>query len=120
MAETLTKTRLQNGRYEGVLSGAEQTEIEALHRGSIIGVAELSRHPSEHNAQLVTFSLPSEVLSDGVQVIGLRSSATGVVLDRITLMSGAALDEDIRAEISLLRDELELLKAAFRRHCAES
>ena len=42
------------------------------------------------------------------------------VLDRITLMAGSALDEDVRGEIALLRDELEMLKRAFRRHCAET
>lgn len=52
-------------------------------------------------------------------MIALRSVASGEVLDRITLMSGAPLDEDIRAEVALLRDELEMLKRAFRRHCAE-
>jgi hypothetical protein len=30
------------------------------------------------------------------------------------------LEEDIRAEVSLLRAELDLLKRAFRRHCAET
>ena len=50
----------------------------------------------------------------------MRAVPGGTVLDRITLMAGAALDEDIRAEIALLRDELELLKSAFRRHCAET
>jgi hypothetical protein len=30
------------------------------------------------------------------------------------------LDEDIRAEVDLLRAELDLLKRAFRRHCSET
>jgi hypothetical protein len=55
-----------------------------------------------------------------VQVVGLRSTASGEVLDRITLMAGSALQEDIRGEMALLRDELEMLKRAFRRHCAET
>jgi len=60
------------------------------------------------------------VLSDGVQVVSLRTADEGDVLDRITLMAGQALDEDIRAEVALMRDELEMLKMAFRRHCAET
>jgi hypothetical protein len=51
-----------------------------------------------------------------VQVVSLRSTLTGAVLDRVTLLAGDALDEDIRAEVVLLRDELEMLKRAFRRH----
>jgi hypothetical protein len=42
------------------------------------------------------------------------------VLDRITLMAGTPLDEDLRAEIALLRDELELVKRAFLRHISDT
>lgn len=120
MAEALVRTTLSAGRYEGVLTGAGQTEIEALHKGRIVGVAQITAHPTEASALQVALDLPADVLSDGVQVIGLRSTATGNVLDRITLMAGSALDEDIRGELSLLRDELEMLKRAFRRHCADT
>ncbi len=34
--------------------------------------------------------------------------------------AGSALDEDIRNDLSLLREELEMLKRAFRRHCADT
>lgn len=121
MVEALTRTALQAGRYEGILTGATQTEIEALYKGRIVGVAQVTPHPTEPgDAMQVSLTLPADVLSDGVQVIGLRSTATGEVLDRVTLMAGSALDEDIRGEITLLRDELEMLKRAFRRHCADT
>ncbi|QXT39934.1 hypothetical protein [Gymnodinialimonas ceratoperidinii] len=120
MAEALVRTSLQAGRYEGVLTGAGQTEIEALHKGRIVGVAQVTAHPTEAGAMHVALNLPPDVLSDGVQVVGLRSTASGEVLDRVTLMAGSALDEDIRGEVSLLREELEMLKRAFRRHCAET
>ncbi len=120
MAEALVRVSLQGGRYEGVLTGAAQTEIEVLHKGRIVGVAQVDPHGTEAGAMQVRFDLPADVLSDGVQVIGLRSTVTGAVLDRITLMAGTALDEDVRGEVALLRDELEMLKRAFRRHCAET
>lgn len=121
MTESLIRTSLKAGRYEGILTGADQTEIEALHKGRIVGVAQLTPHPTETgNTMQVALMLPADVLSDGVQVVGLRSTATGEVLDRITLMAGSALDEDVRGEITLLRDELEMLKRAFRRHCADT
>ena len=44
----------------------------------------------------------------------------GVVRGQFTVIAGVPLDEDVRAEISLLRAELDLLKRAFRRHCAET
>lgn len=120
MTETLVRTTLQAGRYLGVLTGAGQTEIEALHNGRIVAVAQLTAHPDEPGAMQVALELPTDVLGDGVHVVGLRSTGTGDVLDRITLMAGSALDEDIRGELALLRDELEMLKRAFRRHCADT
>lgn len=120
MGEALICTGLEAGQYEGLLTGAGATEIEAVHKGKIVGVAKIGPDPSDDAAQRVSLALPLEVLSDGVQVVGLRSTATGEVLDRITLMAGSALDEDIRGEVALLRDELEMLKRAFRRHCAET
>jgi hypothetical protein len=44
---------------------------------------------------------------------------TGAVLDRVTFLAGDVLEDDVRAEISLLRDELEMLKRAFRRYASE-
>ena len=42
------------------------------------------------------------------------------MLDSFALMSGDALSYDIRAEMTLLREELDMLKRAFRRHCLET
>ena len=36
------------------------------------------------------------------------------------LVAGDALAYDLRTEIALLREELDLLKRAFRRHCLET
>lgn len=126
MDETLTRLRIENGVYEGILRAAEPDDIEAVHNGKVIAVATPEVDSGAGNGGAlsgqhnVRVSLPSSVLSDGVQVIALRLAGSGTVLDRITLMAGSALDEDLRAEIGLLRDELELLKQAFRRHVNDS
>jgi hypothetical protein len=44
----------------------------------------------------------------------------GMVLDQFTVIVGVPLEEDLRAEISLLRAELDLLKRSFQRHCTET
>ena len=77
----------------------------------------MESHPGHH---LVGLDLPTSVLSDGVQTVNLRSAADNEVLDRITILAGEPLEHDIRAEIVQLREELELLKRAFRRHCVET
>jgi hypothetical protein len=118
--ETLTRVRLAGGRYEGLLAAPTDTGIEAVFEGRVIAVAAVSPERDRPDSARVVLDLPAEVIGEGVQVIALRSTVSGAVLDRLTLMSGAPLDEDIRAELALLRDELEMLKTAFRRHCAEA
>jgi hypothetical protein len=117
---SLIRVRLQGGRYEGLLSGPDGLGIEAVHEGRVVAVATLAPDAARPGDRRVTLDLPAEVIAEGVQVVALRSVPGGDVLDRVTLMAGAALDEDIRAELALLRAELELLKTAFRRHCAET
>ncbi|WP_439136812.1 hypothetical protein [Roseicyclus sp.] len=121
--ETLVRVRLQAGRYEAVLTGsnpAMQQGLEAVHEGKVVAIAALTPDEARPDSWRVLLDLPAAVIADGVQVIAIRSITTGGVLDRITLMAGAPLDEDFRVELALLRDELEMLKRAFRRHCAET
>ena len=117
-AERLTRVRLKGGRYEGVLDAGEGAAIEAVHEGRVVAVAQIAAHDARPGAWRVAIDLPADVIGDGVQVIALRSATSGEVLDRVTLMAGSPLDEDIRAEVALLRDELEMLKRAFRRQAS--
>ncbi|MBF9031308.1 hypothetical protein HKCCE3408_12970 [Rhodobacterales bacterium HKCCE3408] len=119
MAEmTLTRVGMRAGRYEGVLDGSPRPfpVIELVHRERVVALAEIAE---EDGRTRVTADLPAEILTDGVQVVAVRS-ADGAVLDRVTLLVGSALEEDFRAELRLMREELELLKSAFRRHCQET
>ncbi len=120
--ETLVRVRLYGGRYDAILTCADKTAagIEAVHEGQVIATATLSPDVNRKGSWRVALAVPAEVIGEGVQVIALRSSASGKVLDRIILMAGTPLDEDLRAEIAVLRDEVEMLKRAFRRHCVET
>lgn len=121
--DALVRVRLQAGRYEGILTSsnpAMEQGLEAVHEGKVIANVTLSSEDDGPGRWHVAVVLPASVITDGVQVIALRAIATGEVLDRITLMAGAPLDEDFRAELALMRNELEILKRAFRRHCAET
>jgi len=50
----------------------------------------------------------------------ISDGKTGMTLNSFALLFGEVLAEDIRAEMGLLREELDLLKSAFRRHCVET
>lgn len=113
----LSQTRIVRGVWEGVLTdGGETPVVEALHEGEALPGVEVVALPGKAG-HAVRVPLPGSILSEGVQVVLLCLG--GEVLTQITLVAGLPPDEDLRAEVNLLRAELELLKRAFRRHCAE-
>ena len=119
---TLTKTRLIEGAWEGVLTGAEGDEapdISVTHFETPIEGVALDKLP-DGSGWRVRVPIPPEVISDGVQTFVIRAGETGETLDSFAILAGEALSEDIRAEIELLRAELDMLKRAFRRHCLET
>jgi hypothetical protein len=65
-------------------------------------------------------AIPPAMLGDGVTTLLFRNTETGEVLTSFALLAGDALADDIRAEMDLLREELDMLKSAFRRHCLET
>jgi hypothetical protein len=123
MAElTLTKTRIQAGIYEAVLKSdsADAPEIAAFHLEQKLDGLSVTDDPSLDQTWHVRLEIPSDLLTDGVQTIVLAEVETGETLGRFTIITGEPLDDDLRAEIDLLRAELDMLKKAFRRHCVET
>jgi hypothetical protein len=116
---TLTQTRIANGVWEGVLTGAVgAAALEASHQGRRLEGLTVAPVPGQSGTHEVKLPIPASVLSEGVQTLLIE--AGGEVLASLTLVAGQPLEEDLRAEISLLRAELDLLKKAFRRHVAET
>ena len=114
----LTKTRIRAGYWEGVLTGVTGVhDIEVMLLGSAIAGVTLTPLPDA--AWAVRVPVPPDVLSDGVQtfLIGLKGGET---LAHFTIITGVAMEDDLRAEVDLLRAELDMLKRAFRRHCVET
>lgn len=117
---TLTRMRLSEGIWEGLLAarGDAPPMLRVRHDDRIVSEPE-----TEHTVDggwLVRFRLPAERLSDGIQTFVIEDAETGDALAHETIIAGEVLDEDVRAEVSLLRAELDMLKRAFRRHCAEN
>jgi hypothetical protein len=118
---TLTKTRIRAGVWEGVLSGsAEEPAIDVQHLEKPVAGVAVSAVPERSGEWLVQVPVPAELLSEGVQTFLIRNMATGEKLQHFTIITGVAMEDDLRAEVELLRAELDLLKRAFRRHCLET
>lgn len=118
---TLTRISLTNGHWEGLLKGGKGAPPKLLLRHRDRQVGEPETRPAEASGQwLVSFRLPTECLSDGVQTFTVEDATTGEALVHECVLTGESAAADIRAELELLRAELDLLKRAFRRHCAET
>lgn len=121
---TLTRMRLTEGVWEGLLSVRDATvpDLRLRHENVVLGEPETIETGDAEAGKtnwLVRFQIPVDRLSDGVQTFVIEDAKTGDALAHETLIAGDVLDEDIRAEVSLLRAELDLLKRAFRRHCSD-
>ncbi|PTE20423.1 hypothetical protein C5F48_17590 [Cereibacter changlensis JA139] len=117
---TLTATRLRAGIWEAVLEGVRgQPALEVTLLEAPVGFS-LTELPDRPGTLALRVPLPVEALSEGVQTVLVRDAVSGATLGHVSIIAGAALEEDLRAEIDLLRAELDMLKRAFRRHCLET
>lgn len=114
----LETSRIRAGRWEGIVVSPEEPTLEVVHlEQPLAGLEVAAQHQGKWRLSL---PIPAEILSDGVQTFLLRDTGTGEILGRFTIVTGVPLEDDIRAEVDLLRAELDLLKKAFRRHCVET
>ena len=63
--------------------------------------------------------VPLTAVADGVHTL-VVADMEGETLATINLAAGEAMAGDLRAEVDMLRAELDLLKRAFRHHCARN
>ncbi|GHE01601.1 hypothetical protein U879_16695 [Defluviimonas sp. 20V17] len=118
---TLTKLQFAEGLWTGRLSGTDEAEpaLEITHLDRPVPGTRLTPDPAAPGNWRLEVPIPAAALSEGVQTILIRHGPSGTLLEHITIVTGAALEDDLRAELALLRAELDMLKKAFRRHCAE-
>ena len=117
----LTGTRIVGGVWEGVLTGGGSAPgIAVSHGAEPVDGATVSEDPACAGQFLVRVPVPVALLNEGTQTFVISDADTGARLASFTVVMGQPLDEDIQAEIALLRAELDMLKRAFRRHCVET
>lgn len=121
----LTRLRLHQGIWEGRVTttgstaGGDAPILQAMHQGNALDGIETTDDP-DSGGWLVHVPVPAELLSDGVQTFLITDARTDTPLGNFTIIAGEPMAEDLRAEFDLMRAELDLLKRAFRRHCAET
>jgi hypothetical protein len=118
---TLTKTRIRAGVWEGVLTGVTETPVlEVLLLEQPLPGISVTAVPDRPGNWAVRVPVPAEALNEGVQTFLIRDKASQQTLTHFTIITGVAMEDDMRAEVDLLRAELDMLKRAFRRHCVET
>ena len=119
----LTKTRLSQGVWEGILTreamAPNAPEIRVTYLDDPVEGIEV-KEGTVPGQWILRVPIPQDAIADGVQTLLILDKASGDLLEKITIIAGEALADDIRAEMGLLRAELDMLKRAFRRHCVET
>ncbi len=121
MPAQLMETRIRAGVWEGVLTGMRDLpKLLVMHLEKPVSGVETTPLADRPGDWAVRVPIPMETLSDGVMTYLILDAATEARLAQFTVIAGVHADADIRAEVDLLRAELDLLKRAFRRHCLDS
>ena len=122
-AYSLTKTQFRESLWEGLVTaevkGALPPEIVVTLQDKAVAGVEV-HDTGDEGRWLLRVPVPPEAVGDGVQTFLILDGSSDEVLESFTLIAGEALGDDIRAEVDLLRAELDMLKRAFRRHCLET
>ncbi len=122
---------LKGGVWQGTIHREKAPgRVILTHLGEV--VAEVEVTAAGQGQWHVSATIPADRLADGCQTfLLLEDNATGREqpqvnarrLASLPMIMGDVLSEDIQAELSLLRSELDLLKREFRRmasHLANS
>lgn len=117
----LTKTKMRQGIWQGIITGAGDTQPEIIVTHQDVEVQDVVlAHDTKADHWMLSIPVPKEMIADGVHTLLIRDGANDQKLGHMTLVAGEVLSDDILAEMDLLRAELDMLKSAFRRHCVET
>ena len=118
---TLTKIRMRNGIWEGRISGGTggRPDVMVRYLDQPVEGVRIGESP-EAGCWDIAIPIPAHALTDGVHSFLISDAGDDSKLGDFTLIAGDPVADDLRAEVELLRAELDMLKRAFRRHCLET
>lgn len=117
-----TDVQVNSGRWEAVLRAATKSaspEIMVKHLDIPLPDIKFEEVQSDKNAWHISVGIPIESISDGIQIFRVYVDDMTYHAETFTILTGKPLEDDIRAEVRLLREELDMMKKAFRRHALE-
>lgn len=115
----VTETRFRNGVWEAIVKGSgDRPDLQVRHQDRPVETYDLTQNDA--GAWVLRIPIPQDTIAEGVQTFLICDSSGETRLADFTLIAGEAVADDLRAEVELLRAELDMLKRAFRRHCVET
>lgn len=114
---SLVKLGFRGGLWQGRLSapatGGRMPGIVVQSDGA--AVAGVGLHADGPGSWVITVPVPAAALGDGVSTFVLLDGADGAALTSFAIATGEPAEDDLRAEVALLRAELDMMKRHFRR-----
>lgn len=112
MTLTLTPIGLSDGVWTVSLSGTTEPPQLEVHLGEQVLDSPLPDQQPD-GTWLAHLRLPPEAINDGVSVLSVYHQ--GARLGGFIVAAGDLLQDDLRAQVALLRAEVDLLKSTIRR-----
>ncbi|MRX50629.1 hypothetical protein GI374_09250 [Paracoccus sp. S-4012] len=105
---------LRGGVWQGVWHAPEAPgAVGLIHAGERVGAAEVE--PLDAGRWRITARLPADLLTLGTSCLMLMAGEPGTrLIAALPLHVGAGEEPDLRAEMELMRAELDFLKREFR------
>lgn len=107
------RSGLWRGRLSGPSSGGKMSGIVVQSGDMTVDGVEI--RPDGPGGWLVSVPVPAGLLGDGVATFVLLDKAGGTGLASFAIATGELAEDDLRAEVALLRAELDMMKRHFRR-----
>jgi hypothetical protein len=112
---SIINAHIHAGIWSGELTGVAAPQITVTHQATKLdGVS--CTHDAARDVWQISVPIPADLINEGLQTFAVNNGTDAIA--HFSLMAGEALAGDLRAEINLLRSELDMLKSAFRAHCA--
>lgn len=114
----LDKIDFSNGVWRGLLTASQAGPTPSMRvelNGEAIDGCAVSGGPTDRE-WIIEISVPKDAVGDGVFTFSIFVNDSIAPDCSFCISGGRAMEYDLQAEVALLRDELEILKRAFRRH----
>lgn len=114
----IREAAFENGIWQAEVASVDQPDIVVFYQGS--EVSGVSIEEVDTNLWEISVPIPSVAIAAGVHSFAVQERGADTTLTSFSILAGDVLAHDVRAEMSLMRAELDLLKRAFRRYVSEN